>query len=273
MHILVTGATGTVGRHLVARLHDTGHAVRALTRNPDRANLPAGVQVVEGDLSETRTLDEAFSDIDAVHLITFGGDGYEDLTNGDDIIALAERGGARRASVLGGWSPTSVEAALEHSRIAWAVLQPREFMGNALEWAEEVRTHRTVSTLAAYPSAMVHEADIAAVAACVLTEDGHAGEHYPLTGPEALTPEERTRILAEATGQEIAFVRLTEDEERDRLRSYGYDEDYVEFGIQLASNPPSVAGTVLPTVSAVTGRPARTFAQWAQEHADRFRTA
>lgn len=272
MHILVTGATGHVGRHLVTQLNDAGHRVRALTRNPARANLPAGVEVVAGDLTDTSTLTAAFDSIEGIHLITFGGDNGEELTNGPEIIALAERHGIRRATVLGGWSPTSIEAALQGSSIAWTILQPGEFMGNALELAEEIRTSRTVSMLATYPSAVVHEADIAAVAVAALTQNGHAGQSYPLTGPEALTPAERVRILAEATGQDIAFVHLNEEAERARLQSYGYDEEYVEFGIQLATNPPDAAGVVLPTVEEVTGQPARTFARWAHEHAEQFGT-
>ncbi|SCL28903.1 Uncharacterized conserved protein YbjT, contains NAD(P)-binding and DUF2867 domains [Micromonospora pallida] len=272
MRILVTGATGQVGRHLVAHLHEAGHDVRALTRNPARAELPPGVRAVAGDLTDTTTLGPAFEGVEGVHLITFGGDGSEDLTNGSEIIDLAERHGVGRATVLGGWAPTSIESALMASSISWSILQPVEFMGNALEWAEEIRAKRTVSMLAAYPSAMVHEADIASVAATALTHDGHGGRTYPLTGPEALTPRDRTRILAETTGQDIAFVQLTEDGERARLRGYGYDDDYVEFGIQLATNPPDVAGVVLPTVEDVTGHPARTFAQWAQEHSGQFRT-
>src|SRR5699024_7840379 len=130
--------------------------------------------------------------------------------------------------------------------IAWTILQPAEFMCNALELAEEIRATRTVSMLATFPSVVVHEADIAAVAVTALTQDGHAGQTYPLTGPEALTPVERTRILAEATGEDIAFVHLSEDAERARLRGYGYDEDYVEFGIQLATSTPDVAAVVLP---------------------------
>ncbi|MEU7804008.1 NAD(P)H-binding protein [Micromonospora arborensis] len=272
MRILVTGATGQVGRHLVAQLHEAGHDVRALTRNPAAAEFPAGVQVVAGDLTDTSTLGPAFEGVDGVHLITFGGDGSQDLTNGSEIIGLAERNGVQRATVLGGWSATSVESALMSSTISWSILQPVEFMGNALEWAEEIRAKRTVSMLATYPSAMVHEADIASVAASALTEDGRGSRTYPLTGPQALTPQERARILAEATGQDITYVQLTEDGERARLRGYGYDDDYVEFGIQLATNPPDASIVVLPTVEDVTGRPARTFAQWAQEHAEQFRT-
>lgn len=273
MRILVTGATGQVGRHLVTQLNDARHSVRALTRNPAKANLPAGVEVVAGDLTDTTTLEAAFDGIAGIHLITFGGDNGEDLSNGAEIIGLAERHGISRATVLGGWAPTSIEAALKASSIGWTILQPAEFMCNALELAEDVRATRTVSMLATYPSAVVHEADIAAVAVTALTQDDHAGQTYPLTGPEALTPSERTRILAEATGEDIAFVHLSEDAERARLRGYGYDEEYVEFGIQLATSTPEVAGVVLPTVEKVTGRPARTFAQWAHEHAEQFRTA
>jgi uncharacterized protein YbjT (DUF2867 family) len=272
MRILVTGATGQVGRHLVAQLHEAGHDVRALSRTPAKADLPTGVEVVAGDLTDAATLGTAFEGVDAIHLITFGGD--DDLTNGPEIIDLAARHGITRATVLGGWSPTSVESALESSAIRWTLLQPAEFMCNALEWADEIRSQGTVSMLATFPSAMVHEGDIAAVAATALTHGGHEGRSYPITGPEALTPAERTRIIAGATGQEIAFVQLlSEDAERARLRGYGYDEDYVEFGIQLATNPPEAGGVVLSTVEDVTGTPARTFAQWAREHAERFRTA
>ena len=146
-------------------------------------------------------------------------------------------------------------------------------MSGALELADSVRTDGAVRQHGDWPSAVVHEADIAAVALIALTEDGHAGKTYPITGPEALTPAERTRLIGRAIGREITFDQLTEDQERDRLRSYGYDEDYVEFGIQLAANPPPEAAVVHPTVERVTGQPARTFAQWAAEHADAFRGA
>lgn len=274
MRVLITGATGHVGRHLVIQLHEAGHHVRALSRNPATANLPTGVEVVAGDLNDAATLAPAFDGVDGIHLITFGGDDGEELGNGPEIVALAERHGITRATVLSSWSPTGIEAALQASSIAWTFVQPAEFMCNALELTGEIRATRSVSMLATYPSAVVHEADIAAVAATALTQNGHAGRSYPLTGPEALTPAERVRILAEATGEDIAFVQLrSEEAERERLRGYGYDEEYVEFGIQLATNPPAAANVVLPTVEKVTGRPARTFAQWAQEHAAEFRTA
>ncbi|WP_026932142.1 NAD(P)H-binding protein [Glycomyces tenuis] len=271
MTILITGATGTVGRHLVDRLVSDGHRVRALTRDPAKARFSPEVEVVGGDLTDVTTLSGAFAGAAAAHLITFGGDDGEDLANGDAIVDLAVRSGVRRATVLGGWDRTSVEAALDDSPIGWTLVAAAEFMSGALEWAPEVRAGGTVSTHATYPSAVVHEADIAAVAAVALTEDGHAGKTHCVTGPEALTPAERTRLLGDALGRELAHVQLTVDQERERLRSYGYPEDYVEFGVQLATSPPGVAGEVRDTVESVTKRPARTFAQWAAEHADRFR--
>ena len=269
MRILVAGATGQIGRHLVNQLHEAGHQVRALSRNPAAA-LPTDVEVVTGDLTNVDTLIRAFDGVEAVHLITFGGDDGSDLTNGSDIIDLAERSGAKRATVLTGWAPTSIETALEASRIAWTFLQPVEIMINTFEWADEIRDTSTVYTLATWPSAMVHEADIAAVAAHALTHDGHGRKVYALTGPEALTPQQRIAILAEATGQNIVHVQLTQEQERQRLVAHGYGDDYVEFGMQLALNPPEVAGIVLPTVENVTGRPARTFTQWARDHAEAF---
>jgi uncharacterized protein YbjT (DUF2867 family) len=271
MTILITGATGTVGRHLVEQLTATGHRVRALTRDASKARFAPEVQVVEGDLTDTATLRAAYDGAVAAHLITFGGD-EEELSNGDDIVALAAESGVQRVTVLSGWAPTSVERALHASAIGWTLIAPVEFMSGALEWAPEIQASAGVSTLATFASAVVHEADIAAVAATALTEDGHAGRTYHVTGPEALTPAERTLILGEALGRELTYVHLTVEQERERLRAFGYPDEYVEFGVQLALNPPPQAGDVKDTVEAVTGRPARTFAQWASEHADRFKS-
>lgn len=268
MRILVTGATGRIGRRLVDDLRQDGHEVLALTRHPETAGFPAGVHAVAGDLTDAASLAAAFDGVDGAYLITFGGDA--DLANGGEIVSLAERAGVRRITVQGGWAETSVEVALRDSMISWSLLQPGEFMDNTLEWAEEISGSGTVSLLADYPSALIHEADIAAVAARTLTEEGHGGRAYALTGPEALTPRERLRILSEATGRDLRLVPLTETQERERLRSYGYEPDYVEFGIRLATDPPEAAGRVLPTVRDITGRPGRTFAEWAAENSHVF---
>ncbi|MDT0328463.1 NAD(P)H-binding protein [Nocardiopsis lambiniae] len=271
MTVLVTGATGNVGRHLVRWLVDRGHPVRALTRTPDRADLGPGVEVVGGDLTDTATLTGAFAGVDAVHLITFGGDGDE-LDNAADIVDLAVASGTRRATVLGAWGGSPMERAVRTDLLEWTLLAPGEFMSGALEWAPDVHGEGAVRTLSDWPSAVVHEADIAAVAGVALTEGGHGDRIHVLTGPEALTPAARAEAIGRAIGREVAWVRLTEEQERARLRAQGLPEEYVEFGISLATDPPETADRILPTVEEVTGRPARTFADWARDNADAFRS-
>jgi uncharacterized protein YbjT (DUF2867 family) len=117
---------------------------------------------------------------------------------------------------------------------------------------------------------MIHEADIAAVAATVLGEDGHARKSYILTGPEALTPSEMVRLIGMAIGRHLRFVELTEAQAREQWQEAGYPEDVIEFFVWALGNTPPEGYTVIPTVEQVTGRPPRTFAQWAMEHAEAF---
>lgn len=271
MTILVTGATGQVGRNVVEQLAALGESVRALTRHPDRASFPPAATAVRGDLTDLDSMRAAMQGCSAVHFITFDGEFGAPLQNGADLVALAVESGVRRVSVLGGWDESTLEPALRSSPLSWSLLAPVEFMSNAREWAPEIAATRRVRTLANFPSAMVHEADIAAVAVAVLTQDGHRGQTYYLTGPEALTPSERAERIGAALGEEVTWAQLSESEERERLASFGYDEDYVEFGIELAKNPPEIGQIVQDTVSRITGAPGRTFAQWARENVDAFR--
>ncbi|MGW8376644.1 NmrA family NAD(P)-binding protein [Streptomyces sp. ODS28] len=272
MTILVAGATGTVGRPLVERLAAAGHAVRALTRNPGKADLPAGVDVVAGDLADTASLERAFDGVTAAHLISFDGADFAPLANGAEIAALAEKSGVRRVTVLkGDVSKSPLEEALEAGGMEWTRLSPVEFMSNACEWADSVRSEGVVRE--AFPearSAMIHEADIAAVAATALTTEGHAGQEYWLTGPEALTAPDKVRVIAEVLGREIRYVELTRDEIIAQWRREGYSEDDIAFFVAMRTNPPEAGRTVLPTVEKITGKPPRTFAQWVEENAGMF---
>lgn len=272
MTILVTGATGTVGRRIVDQLIQDGQTVRALTRDPARATLPAGVEVVAGDLTVTDSLMSSFDGVTAVHLITFGGDGYGPLRNGQEIVDLAVKAGVQRATVLGGWDEGTLEPAVRASELAWAFVNPTEFMSNALQWAEVIRTEGVVhEPFGDATTAMVHEADIAAVAARALTEDGHAGRRYDLTGPERLTTRDKVRIIGDVIGQQVKFVELTEAQARERMAVQGQPDELIDFLIGVFKNVPVEANTVNTNIQDVTGRPARTFAQWVAEHADTFR--
>jgi uncharacterized protein YbjT (DUF2867 family) len=276
MTYLVTGATGNVGRHVVEQLRRDGHSVRALTRDAAAAarsaRLPAGVEVVQGDLTRPETLTAALDGVTGVHLIGFAGDEYAPLDTAAEVVEMAVRAGVRRATVLKGVQGEPVEEALQATDLEWTFVQPVEFMSNALDWAEHIRT--TGEVREPFPkalSAMVHEGDIGAVIATALTQDGHHGQTYLLTGPEALTKPDKVRILGEALGRDLRYVELTEQQAREKWAAEGHSPDTIDFFVWVHGDPPVEGYTVVPTVEKVLGRPARTFAQWAAEHVADFR--
>lgn len=270
MTILVTGATGTVGRHVTEQLVRRGAAVRALTRNPDLAKtkLPAGVDIAAGDLMRPETLRDVLQGVEAMFLIVSSDEPLADLDTDPQIAALAGAAGVKRTVVLVGFEEGPVEKAVQESGMEWTLVKPAEFMANVLaDWGPSIRESGVVRELNGNaPSARVHEGDIAAVAVEALLGDGHHGKSYSLTGPEVLTRKEAVQAVAEGIGKDIRFVELTEEEARRQWREQGYDEESIEFFVQMAMNPPEAGYTVLPTVERVLGRPARTLAEWAAEH-------
>ncbi|MGW0193475.1 NmrA family NAD(P)-binding protein [Nonomuraea sp. NPDC003201] len=273
MTILVTGATGTVGRLVVEELLAAGQHVRALTRNPAKAGLPESVEVVAGDLARPETLEDAFEGVTGAHLINFAGDDYAPLPDGATIVELAVKAGVRRVTVLGGREDGPLEQALAAADLEWTLLHPVEFMSNTLRWwAQTVKTEGVIKEpFGDRLSALVHERDIAAVAATVLVEGGHGGRTYVLTGPEAITLRQKVEILGTSIGSHVEYVELTVDEARAKWAADGMGKQTIEFLMQALGNTPEVGYTVVPTVREVTGRDARSFAQWASENADAFR--
>lgn len=272
MKFLISGATGTVGREIVKQLAEAGHTVRALTRNPD-AVFPDGVERVLGDLARPETIAAALDGVTGLHLINFDGTGAgsSPLETAPQIMALAKQAGVKRVTVLLGGELGAFEQAVQESGIGWSFLQPVEFMANYLGWAELIRTEGIVrQPFASRRSAMVHEADIAAVAVAALTEAGHAGQTYTITGPEALTVPQVVNTIAKAIGRDIEFVELSEQGARDQWRAEGYPDFMIEFFVDVWGNTPEIGYTVVDTVERVTGKPARMLAQWAAEHAAIF---
>lgn len=252
--ILVTGATGTVGRQVVAELLARGHAVRALT------------------LTEPDSLIPALDGVTGLHLITFGGAYFALLETGPRILELARAAGIRRVTVLHSGGPSRLEDAVRaDDGVDWTVLMPVEFMANSLEWADGIAASGEVrEPFVSRLSAMVHEGDIGAVAAVALTEEGHGGQEYVITGPALLTVGDKVATISAARGREIALVELTEEQAVAQWRAAGHPEDITGFLIEAYRNTPEVGRTVVDTVEKVTGHPARTFAHWAAEHADAF---
>jgi uncharacterized protein YbjT (DUF2867 family) len=287
MKILVTGATGNVGRHVVAQLVQAGAGVRALTRNPATAGLPAGVEVVQGDLAEPATLAPALEGIDRMFLFP-----VEETAR--EVIALAKRAGVRRivdlsaASVTVGLHTNPVEQAVEESGLEWTHVRPGGFMTNMLQiWAPSIRAERVVRyPFGDEPMNIIHEADIAAVATAALLEDGHNGAVYTLTGPETITVREQVRAIGAALGEEVRYEEVTREEARRLLKAQGgfaaESADLMLGFIDYGGEEPTGAEgysdqdwsalmKTWPDVERVTGRPPRSFAEWARDHVEDFR--
>lgn len=271
MTILVTGATGNVGRHVVNQLVKSGQRVRALTRNPAAARLPEGVEVVYGDLTLPETLVPVMEGVKGIHLMTSSGGSGSMLQTGTEIVEIATKAGVRRVTMLWSGKNGTVEEAVKASNLEWTLLQPSEYMSNTLLWAESIRTESVVQEpFGDALNAFIHEADVGAVAATALVEDGHAGKTYTLTGPEALTVRDKVRIIGLVLGRNIQFSELTNEQARERMKKLGVSDDMIEYVIEWHENPPKEAYTVVPTVKEITGKPARTFAQWVEEHIKHF---
>lgn len=273
--IIVTGATGRVGRHVVARLAEAGAAVRAVVRDPATAGMPEGVEVVQGDLTRPETLEPHLVGADSVFLVWpwFTAEGAPAVI---DMVARRARHVVYLSAEAAAADPESswavLERRIERSGAAWTFLRPTGFAKNTLGWADQIRTDGVVrQPYGAAARSLIDERDIAAVAVRALTEDGHEGRTYVLTGPEAVTQAEQARLIGEAVGRPVRFEELARKDFRPILvEAFGGEaiaDSALDTWAGFVATPERVTGTVRD----VTGVPARPFRQWAADHADEFR--
>ncbi|MCQ4213577.1 NAD(P)H-binding protein [Streptomyces longispororuber] len=281
--ILITGATGTIGSHVVRLLAERGVPHRALTRDPARARFGPGTDVVRGDYDDPASLTTAVAGADAVFLVNTPGaaaPGAHDAA----LLAAAERAGVRRAvklSAIGTGEPASGrfsewhvpgERALADGPLEWTVLRPSMFASNFLWWADEIRAGRPVpDQYGGGAQGVVDPADVAAVAVEALLAEGHHGRTYTLTGPETLAVPEMAALVGEALGRTVASVAVGEADSRAFVIGSGIPEAFADGVLEgLAFVRAGGNAVVTDDVEKVLGRPPRTFAQWAQEHREAF---
>jgi uncharacterized protein YbjT (DUF2867 family) len=274
---LVTGATGNVGAEVVGALTAADQRVRALVRSGRPAGLPPDVQAVAGDLNRPASLAEALAGVRGVFLLP----GYEDM---EGVLAGVRGAGVERVVLLSGSSASSgdttnavsaymirSEDAVRESGVPFTILRPFGFMSNALRWRDQLRAGDVVrEPFADVAVAMVDPYDLAAVAAAALLSDDHEGRIHVVSGPEALRPADRLRILGAALGRDLRLEALSADEARTQM-SAQMPSEYVDAFFDFYVEGSLDESQVQPTVREVLGREPRTFEQWAAAHADAFR--
>ena len=278
--ILVTGATGTVGSEVLASLLPAqAGQVRTLTRNPD-AVFPDAVEAVVGDLGSS-DLSLVLTGVDAVFLLS---DGLHIAEHDRRLATAAARAGVQRVVKLsalsvghGAADPITTwhragEQAIRDTGLGWTFLRPTAFMSNALNWAPTVATHSVVyAPFAAGRTAVVDPADIGAVAAACLTQDGHDQQIYELTGPEALSPSDQVDTLARVLGRAVSYVEADPADVIHQMTSYGLPAELAHAVVELLrSSQEPFNSEPTSDIKAVTGRPARSFSAWAGAHRAAF---
>ncbi|MGW5104092.1 NAD(P)H-binding protein [Streptomyces sp. NPDC004100] len=274
--IAVTGATGNVGRALVERLVAAGEPVRALTRDPERAGLPEGAEVVRFRPDDPGTV---FNGVTGLFLYVQAGGG--DIPG---LLAAAREAGVRHvvllsSGIVGGGDEShpihvmhaTAERQVRDSGLTWTFLRPHAFATNALQWAPQLRAGDTVrGVFADALTAPIHEDDIAAVAERALLDDGHEGAVHRLTGPEATTNTDQITAIGRATGREPAFVEVSPEQAGPELFPH-VPPEFVQALLKGFAASVGVAPEITGTVEKITGTPARTFGRWAEDHAADFR--
>ncbi|MGC4878572.1 NAD(P)H-binding protein [Micromonospora sp. DT43] len=290
--ILVTGATGNVGRQVVAQLVQAGRPVRAMTRRPQTSRLPDSAEVVLGDFERPDTWQAALDGVRSVYLFPFA---YAATDHG--FVAEAVKAGVTRfvvhSAAAAGFAPGTggdgtlgrhlaeereahrgLELLVEDCGAEWTHVRPGLLAANALRWADQIRTGQVVRgpyAAAGYP--VVHEADVADVAVAALLTDDHVGVAHTVTGSAKVSQAEQVTAIGAAIGVHVRFEELDPAEARTQWLRDGSDEETADWMIALLADAVDGTGALPPTDTylRVMGRLPRTFARWANDHAADFR--
>ena len=275
--IVVTGGTGRVGAQVVAQLRERDLPVRVVSRRPARS--PDGTEAARADLADPASLEPHLLGADALFLLW-------PFTSAELTAALAPKLAeiaarhVRRVVYLSaqpaGERPGSfwalAEQAIEDAGVPWTFLRPTGFASNTLMWADQIRSGDLVRwPFGAAARALIDERDIAAVAVRALTEDGHAGSRYVLSGPAVLTQVEQLAAIGQVLGRDLTWAELPKAEAQHALAAAWGDPGFAASALDTWERFVTHPETVTSTVRDVTGAPARSFADWAAANAGAFR--
>ncbi|MDX6739208.1 SDR family oxidoreductase [Actinocorallia sp. A-T 12471] len=271
--IVVTGATGNVGRHLVQTLVEAGEDVTAVSRHV--ADAPEGVRRHKADLTSPETLRPALRDAEALFLLTSA----DFMAHGDmnAVMDVVRASGVGRVVLLSsqgvgtGRHPSDLEDAVKDSGLEWTMLRPGNFASNAFQWAESIRASRTaLAPFGDVALPTIDPLDIAEAAAVVLREPGHAGAAYTLTGPTPITPREQVAAIADALGDPIHFIEETPEAARTRMLTF-MPPPVVTATLAVLGSPTPTEQTPTPDLTHLLTRPPHPFTTWTTHNTQPFK--
>ena len=286
--ILVTGATGTIGRPLVDVLIDEGAEVRAVIGGAGPASLPRGVKAVAADLSRPpATVAPLLEGVAALFLhpravgLAAGG-----------LLALARERGVQRVAALSaanvddpldqqpsrfrGDKNKEVEDAAAASGLAWVSVRASSFARNTLDaWGAQIRAGDVVrGPYASFAESPIHERDLAEVAARALLTDApvaRRGRRLELTGPQSLTHQQMVAIIGEVLGRPLRYQEIPPEAAGKGMTASGLPEPFVGALMARYAREASEPAPLTGEVERILGRPARSYAEWVADHAAGFR--
>lgn len=280
--ILVTGATGTIGRDVVRYLGQKNENVRAAVRDQTKGArlLGPGIELCEFDFANEATFGQALAGVGAVFLLPPLDPNQTVVMN--RFIDAAKQAGVRHIVKLSAIDPdrdppyavgswhTASDQHLRNSGLSFTILRPNSFMQNFITYFPP-RDGAIYLPWGNGRASFVDTRDVAEAAALALTDENHANQTYTLTGPAALTIGEIADILSETLGRKIKYVDVPESAAHDGMLQGGLPPWQVDALMELhAINKQSQWTAVTPDVEQVTGRPPTDFATFARDHADKF---
>jgi uncharacterized protein YbjT (DUF2867 family) len=278
--ILITGATGNIGRELIPILFQAGQPLRVLARNESKvAFLDPAIERAVGDLNVPASLASAMHGVDRLFLVTF------ETQQDRNVIEAAKQAGVGQIVKLSTLEATvhkiqvgkwhyEREELLRASGLDWTFLRPGMFMSNSIEWwAESIKGQGSVF----FPGgkkgrvAPIDPYDVASVAACALTQPGHSGKVYELTGREMFTIGEMVQVISKVLGKPIKYVDIPPLAAKLFMLKTGMDKALVNALMEMLGSLRRDEGAIVTeTVAQVTGRPPRTFESWCRSHIQAF---
>lgn len=276
--ILVTAATGQVGREAINGLIATGAPLRALVRDPARADMPAGVEVVQGSFEDDASLARALDGV--ATMLLAGRDSPDAVAQHQRVLAQARRAGVRhivKLSAIGASAQSPVALMREHHEVdedvlhgpaAWTLLKPHLYLQNLLRAVDAVRRDGLLSApMGESRFPLVDTRDVGAAAAAVLRDPAaHAGKTYSLTGPAPYSYDDVAAAMASVAGRAVSYEAVPPQTSEARLLAAGlpawraYDLAYIASAYAPSDN------AVSPDLAMLLGRAPRSLATFMEDH-------